>query len=405
MQGEIMLTPELPSQERSDQLRALLSEIRNQIRNLPDVYQQPLAGSLDRLTGLLEVAGHTSGQPPAIRRSASLDVPTEPAYLFARDLPVPVMRQMEIVLDNLDSAIFVFDKSGTIRRANARARAMLGTELVGMSTEKFYSQFQVYTAGEQPLDLTNCPVGRASRGETVSREAIRVYIPGGRAYSILASAIPIEVNNQFTGVVSVWSDVTELERLTGQIEAERDQLKTILESISDEVWYADQDWNIRLMNEQAARGLGIENPEAINQGPVEALLDELEIFNPDGSPRPHEETPLLHSLRGETNRGQEIVRNKRTGQTMVREYTSAPVRSRGRVVGAVAVIRDITRQKRQEQDLRESELRERARAAELYALMNAVPAVIFVTHDPQARLVTGNRMAHELMRVGEGHNF
>jgi signal transduction histidine kinase len=52
--------------------------------------------------------------------------------------------------------------------------------------------------------------------------------------------------------------------------------------------------------------------------------------------------------------------------------------------------------------LRESEARERARAEELQAIMDAVPAVVLIAHDAEARRMTANRAALELLRIPPG---
>jgi PAS domain S-box-containing protein len=60
---------------------------------------------------------------------------------------------------------------------------------------------------------------------------------------------------------------------------------------------------------------------------------------------------------------------------------------------------------RAERALHESEARERTRAAELEAIMAAVPAYMWTTHDPQAREMTGNRATFDLMRIQPGENL
>jgi signal transduction histidine kinase/response regulator RpfG family c-di-GMP phosphodiesterase len=49
--------------------------------------------------------------------------------------------------------------------------------------------------------------------------------------------------------------------------------------------------------------------------------------------------------------------------------------------------------------MRESEARERARAAELESLLRVVPAAIFFAHDPACARITGNRVAYEWLHA------
>ncbi|HWR50570.1 MAG TPA: ATP-binding protein, partial [Bryobacteraceae bacterium] len=71
----------------------------------------------------------------------------------------------------------------------------------------------------------------------------------------------------------------------------------------------------------------------------------------------------------------------------------------------VAIFTDISNRKQAEQALRESEARERARAAELEAIMDAVPVATFVSHDPECRQMVGSRTTYELLRLAPGSNL
>ncbi|MHB1414476.1 MAG: PAS domain-containing sensor histidine kinase [Chloroflexota bacterium] len=150
----------------------------------------------------------------------------------------------------------------------------------------------------------------------------------------------------------------EAERLARQAAQERDRLRVLLESIADEVWICDAEGNLTMVNAATARGLGFARAQDLYRS-LSDVMSGLEVFHPDGRPRSTAETPLVRSLRGETLwDAEEVVRHLQTGELRWRRASSAPIRdAEGRVVGAVAVVRDVTERKRMEEALRESEER------------------------------------------------
>jgi len=75
---------------------------------------------------------------------------------------------------------------------------------------------------------------------------------------------------------------------------EKDRLTSLVNSISDEVWFADLDGRLTLTNPSAAMefvlGQGADNTA------VQKIASELEVLRTDGSPRPVEEAAPLKSL-------------------------------------------------------------------------------------------------------------
>src|SRR5215510_13831651 len=51
----------------------------------------------------------------------------------------------------------------------------------------------------------------------------------------------------------------------------------------------------------------------------------------------------------------------------------------------------------------ERELRERIE--EIEAMMEAMPAVVLIAHDPEGRVISGNRVAEESFRMSKGDNI
>jgi signal transduction histidine kinase len=77
----------------------------------------------------------------------------------------------------------------------------------------------------------------------------------------------------------------------------------------------------------------------------------------------------------------------------------------GTVLGVNVTVEEVTGEKRLNDALQESERRERERAAELEALMDAVPAAIFMTRSPHCENVTGNREVMRMLRMQPGERF
>lgn len=73
----------------------------------------------------------------------------------------------------------------------------------------------------------------------------------------------------------------------------------------------------------------------------------------------------------------------------------------GKLVG---IALDITERKLAEQERRDSARRDRDRVLEIEALMDAVPAAVWIARDPECRFITGNRAAAELLRAPPSAN-
>ncbi|HEY3284846.1 MAG TPA: PAS domain-containing protein [Armatimonadota bacterium] len=66
---------------------------------------------------------------------------------------------------------------------------------------------------------------------------------------------------------------------------------------------------------------------------------------------------------------------------------------------------NIEGRKRTEEALRVGQERERRRAAEIEALMEAVPAAVWISRDPLCQVISGSRVARHILRAPEGSNL
>ena len=120
----------------------------------------------------------------------------------------------------------------------------------------------------------------------------------------------------------------ETQRLLKAVQEEKDRLSALINSISDEVWFADSERKFTLANPSALREF---RHRAASEIDVEKLAASLEVYRPDGSPRPIEEAPPLRALRGDVVTNQEeIIRYSRQRGVEVSpgQFCACPGRSR-----------------------------------------------------------------------------
>ena len=140
---------------------------------------------------------------------------------------------------------------------------------------------------------------------------------------------------------------------------------------------------------------------------IDKLASNLEVFRPDGSPRPVEEAAPLRALKGEVVTNQEgIVRTPASGELRHRQVSAAPVKDdAGNIIGAVSVVRDITDQFILEENLRRinEELEERVKQRteqvfnerqRLFDVLETLPAMICLM-TPDYHVTFANRAFRE----------
>ncbi len=294
---------------------------------------------------------------------------------------------MKNLLDSVDIPTIFLDTDLRIKRFTAHTTKVINlihTD-IGRPVDDIVTKIEGATISED---------ANAVLEDLVSREK-EVVTKDGSCYSM--RILPYRTTeNVIDGVVITFQDFSERKqaeegrkRLLTAVEQERDKLRMLIDSIADEIYFCDTEGNLALANKAALSKLGIDRIEEIVQ-PMLEWLPKPQIFTPDGRPHAGEAAPLLRSLRGEAQREvEEIVRPPRTGEKLHRRVDSTPIRNNsGEIIGAVAVVHDITARKRADQSLSASEQRYRI----LFEMANDSNVLIDVeTKD----IVAFNRSAHE----------
>lgn len=192
------------------------------------------------------------------------------------------------------------------------------------------------------------------------------------------------------------------ERTAEELEERKDaelRLQSIVDHVVDGIITIDARGTIESFNPAAEEIFGYSRDEVTGRN-VRTLMPE-----PDRSR--HDEYIRRYLSTGEPRIigiGREVAGMRKDGTTFPMELAVSEFEHHGERM-FTGIVRDITERKEAEANLRASEARERERAAEIEALMDSVPAVVFLAQDPEGRKVTGNRQAHEFLRLPPGANL
>jgi diguanylate cyclase (GGDEF)-like protein/PAS domain S-box-containing protein len=120
----------------------------------------------------------------------------------------------------------------------------------------------------------------------------------------------------------------------------------------------------------------------------------------------NEDAKLLRQVtEGKATLNYETVWQQKDGKFVDVAVSLSPYIEDDKVVRLSLVVNDITDRKRMERALMESERKQRQRAAELKIVLDAVPAAVWIAHDAECKVITGNRASYDLLRLPQGSNI
>ena len=146
------------------------------------------------------------------------------------------------------------------------------------------------------------------------------------------------------------------QRTTEERLRESDQLvRLLLESTAEAIFGLDLSSNCTFCNAAFLRLLGYGCSGQLLGRNMHELIHHT---RPDGTPCPTEGCRIYEAfLRGEGMHGDEEVLWRADGTSLSAEYWSHPIRRKGKVVGSVVTLLDVTERKRAEEELRLNESR------------------------------------------------
>jgi PAS domain S-box-containing protein len=247
--------------------------------------------------------------------------------------------KLQSLVDAMEDGLTIQDRDYNIIYEGRLQRTLFGDHL----GEKCY---RVYEGREKICE--GCPVEKAFKDGKSHTSERRSVLPSGEVTFWENTANPIrDAHGEIVSCLEVGRNITEHKQAEEQLQAERNKLQSLINTMEYTLTIHDTEYNIIFQNEHARRTFGdhleekcyraYEGRETVCEGcPVE------EAFK-DGKSHTAERQRVLSS-----------------GEILFLEHTANPIRdARGRVVSCLALSKDITEHKKQEQALADEATRRR----------------------------------------------
>ena len=267
-------------------------------------------------------------------------------------------RLMDTVFANIDDGVIACDPDGNYQIFNRSAERIVGTYLPDVAIEHRSERYGLYYQdGVTLMPSEQLPLTRALRNDEATDNVDLVVRneqrPDGVRIRVSGRPLVDRAGHNLGGVI-VLRDVTsrvriegELRRTSSELQAQRRNMRTIFDSISDGVIVADRTGRITMLN-PSAEGIFGASPST---PPMEQWPLVYGCYLEDGTtPMPVDQLPLVRAIRGEsTDEVALFVRNESVPEGVHVRASGRPL-EHGRS-GGVVVYREVTERVRTEEAL------------------------------------------------------
>jgi diguanylate cyclase (GGDEF)-like protein/PAS domain S-box-containing protein len=323
MRGRMTFRSIRIAEERS--VLVLFEDLTNERSLLQETkrHQKELEKRVEERTAELLTANETLSQEILERKEA------ENALASSRE-------QMRLVTDSLPAAVYHVDRQGRFLFANRTYEKWMN-----VSRESIKGIRVSEVIGESIYERIVENIAAALSGREVSFEA-RWLFRDGRTRDVMATYVPeVGASGEVSGLIALITDISDLKHAEREIVRAKEEWELTFNTVPDMIMVLDSGMRIVRMNKAMADRLGINSEKAVG-----SLCHEL----CHGTDEPPEYCPVCHTLSGEREHSVEVVENRLGGSFLISVTPTYDLN--GQIAGFVHVARDITEQKRLEEDLR-----------------------------------------------------
>ncbi len=296
-------------------------------------------------------------------------------------------RDLSITLDSIGDAVIVTNASGKIIRINPVSAKLTGWSVMDAVGKPLEEVFNIIDSNTRKT--ADNPVTKVlNRGSVVGLSKHTALIArDGSEYQIADSAAPIiDTTGKINGVVLVFRDVTAEYTLQSALAESEVRFRNLVESSSDWIWEVDSNGRYTYVSPHCFQILGYRPEELIGKTPFDLMSDE-------EAARVQGEECAVDIVTHRTLSNMENITLHKEGYQVVLETNSVPYFDfNNKLLGYRGVDRDITKRKREEEELRITNHRYRT-------LIDFAPEALTIFDQNTMRFVDANQNTLDLFSM------
>jgi PAS domain S-box-containing protein len=248
------------------------------------------------------------------------------------------------VVDNLPVSVLRKDLDGRLVFVNQRYCEELGrtpAELIGLTDFDLFPADLAEKYRKNDLEVME--------SGSIFHEVEQHTLPDGTLrYVELFKSPARSADGKITGLQCIYWDVTERHQMETQLEYERSLLNSLMDHLTDSVYFKDRDSRFVRVNKWLSDQFGLPSPEAA------IGTSDFDFFSEEHAQKARDDESRVMET-GTPIQGIEEKETWPDGRETWCSTTKLPLKDEaGKIIGTFGVSRDITLQKQSEQQLREA---------------------------------------------------
>lgn len=261
--------------------------------------------------------------------------------------------QIQTLYESAPDAVIVIDTESNIVKWNPKAESVFGwkaTDVAGKPLYEFIIPVQHRESHKNGMKrYLETGIG-PFLNKSIEIEAVNKE---GKEFPVLLSISPVKIDEKYLFIGSL-RDITENKRVVNELYENEEKLRLIIENISEGVIVVNANKKIVMANEMANSFFEIKEDDEISPD----LINHFEIYFPDEKTIfPSQNLPMERALKGESTDDIDVVLWDPAKQEKKRVLISGRplVDQNNKVAAVVITIKDISKYKQLEKELKETE--------------------------------------------------